>query len=104
VCYNRQWGLTSIMSSILTVKPAIKPNIDEQLLNDELFLYDGDSDNAVHCLNSGAAMIWYLCDGTRTVAQIAAEIAAVAGRPEAEILEDVTATIDTFVQKDLLQS
>lgn len=39
-------------------------------LQDEVLLYDRRSDK-VHCLNSAAASVWRLCDGKRTIAEMA---------------------------------
>ena len=39
-------------------------------LGDEFVIYDRESDKA-HCLNRTAADVWQLCDGKRTVADIA---------------------------------
>jgi coenzyme PQQ synthesis protein D (PqqD) len=38
-------------------------------LDDEVLVYDVDSDKA-HCLNQTAARVWKNCDGKRTVAQL----------------------------------
>lgn len=49
--------------------PARKPLSSKELL-DEIILYD-DRTHKAHCLNSTAAAIWRLCDGTHNVADIA---------------------------------
>lgn len=43
-------------------------------LDDELVLYDSATQQ-VHVLNHSAAAIWRLCDGTRTPAAIARDVA-----------------------------
>lgn len=40
----------------------------------EVLVYDLDHHRA-HCLNGIAARVWHLCDGTRTVSEIAGQIA-----------------------------
>jgi len=40
-------------------------------LGDEVLIYDPEIDRA-HCLNRSAAMVWRLCDGQRSVADISA--------------------------------
>jgi PqqD family protein of HPr-rel-A system len=42
-------------------------------MGDELILYDHDQ-SLVHHLNPSAAILWRLCDGEATVAQLAREI------------------------------
>lgn len=50
---------------------------------DELLVYDTDSARA-HCLNETAAAVWRACDGTRTVAEIAATLGAANDRDPAQ--------------------
>lgn len=57
-------------------------------------------------LNDSAAAIARCCDGTRTVGEIAIELAAAAGIPEEErsrVEEDVLAFVDLLAQKGLLE-
>ncbi len=49
--------------------PKRKDTIVRQLC-DELLVYD-KATNKAHCLNESAAEVWNLCDGKRTVAEIA---------------------------------
>ena len=39
-------------------------------INDEVTLYDRNT-NKAHCLNSTAAAVWRLCDGHKSIAEIA---------------------------------
>ena len=59
------------MAQSIKTKPLPKSSIveSEELMGQELFLYD-DETETVYTLNSGAALIWLLCDGTRDVASI----------------------------------
>jgi hypothetical protein len=45
-------------------------NVIVRQLSDEFLLYD-KATNKAHCLNQSAADIWHLCDGKRTVVDIA---------------------------------
>jgi hypothetical protein len=47
-----------------------RKNVIVRQLSDEFLLYD-EATNKAHCLNESAADIWHLCDGKRTVADIA---------------------------------
>jgi len=88
-----------------TQKPLQKSDVAEELVDQEIFLYDpsGDSDT-VHCLNSGAAVIWLLCDGTRDVESMAREIAVTYSLPEAQVLAEVQETVAQFQALGLLES
>jgi hypothetical protein len=85
------------------IKPFPKSGVREELIGQELFLYDQDNNQAVHCLNSGAALIWLLCDGTRGVESIAEEIVTASSLPKQEILADVQKTVDQFQTLGLLK-
>ena len=52
------------------ILPAVKKeNIVVQELDNEVLIYDL-KDNKVFCLNAASAIIWQLCDGTKTVSEI----------------------------------
>lgn len=85
------------------IKPQPKENIEEELVDQKLFIYDVKSD-AVYCFNSGAALIWFLCDGTHTIDTIAREIANGFNLPEQQILTDVRDTVDQFQAFGLIET
>ena len=86
------------------MKPLAKDDIEAVLVNQELFLYDYDNGNAMHCLNSGAALIWFLCDGTRNAENMAEQIAATYNLPTQQVLIEVHETLAQFQARGLLQS
>jgi hypothetical protein len=57
----------------------------------------------VHYLNPSAALIYELCDGSRTLAETAALVAAAFELPSPP-LEDVRSTVSDFVSKGLLRT
>jgi hypothetical protein len=59
----------------------------------ELVLYDGRKRQAIS-LNLSAAAIWDMCDGSRTVSQIAAELAELTSQPRHAIEAEVCAVIE----------
>src|SRR2546428_7729598 len=60
------------MTRIEQIKPhARKEELVVRELTDEVLVYDLDRDKA-HCLNKTAALIWKLCDGKKTAAEMAA--------------------------------
>lgn len=69
---------------------------------DELVVYSPDSADAV-ALNDSAHAIWTLCDGSRTPAQICAELAALAGVSPAQLEGDVSDAIDRLRGLGLLE-
>lgn len=50
--------------------PARRKDLIVRDLADEMTLYDGHT-NRAHCLNQTAAAVWRLCDGQKSVAEIA---------------------------------
>ena len=86
----------------LTTIPQPRTDLEEELIGDELFVRDLDSHSTIHCLNSGATMIWYLCNGERDLQTIAAEIAATTSRSTADILPEVQAAVAQFHELGLL--
>jgi len=72
----------------------------EELL-DELLLYDVER-NQVHCLNGAAMRVWRLCDGDRTVSEIAKALNSDLDPEKAETL--VWGALDQFAEKHLLEN
>ena len=87
-----------------TIIPDPKSSIveSEELLGEELFLYD-ESSGAVHTLSSGAAMIWLLCDGARDLESITEEIRSVSQTPTELILPQVQEAVAQFQTLGLLE-
>ncbi len=71
------------MSEFLPKKRQRQIRIEE--FQGELLVYDLDTHQA-HCLNGTVATIWNLCDGTRSIAQIADAIPAEPSAPSRESL------------------
>lgn len=88
--------------SDLTMKPVKKNGIAEEQIDHELFLYPAQSDQ-VHVLNSGAALIWMLCDGGRDMGSIASELATRFNLPEQQTLNDVQQTVAQLQALGLLE-
>jgi coenzyme PQQ synthesis protein D (PqqD) len=72
-----------------------------QELPDEVLLYDVER-NEVHCLNGTAARVWALCDGERTVSEIAHLLGSDLEPDAAETL--VWCALDQFTEKHLLEA
>jgi PqqD family protein of HPr-rel-A system len=85
-------------------RPAPRPGIvqSEEVIGDELFLYD-NATGAVHTLNSGAAMVWLLCDGQRDEVEISQEIAATSNLTAEQVLPQVQEAVAQFRTLGLLE-
>src|SRR5438477_5068457 len=67
----------------------------------EVLVYDLDRHQA-HCLNPVAAKIWMLCDGESSIADLAAEVAADAGRDPDESV--IVRALELLSEASLLES
>ena len=74
----------------------------EQLIGEELFLLD-DRRGVVHCLNSGAALVWFLCDGQRDIEGMATEIANTFSLVKKQVMVDVRQAVAQFQALGLLE-
>jgi coenzyme PQQ biosynthesis protein PqqD len=68
---------------------------------DEMVLYSPVREQAFS-LNSSAKVIWELCNGQRTVAEICQELGQNFDAAEADLMEDVEATVNQLHQAGLL--
>ncbi len=90
------------------MRPEDKPKAREDVLFRELddgcALYDPEKEK-VHSLNLTAGFIWCLMDGSRSLEQIAGEIAEAAeGEADAEtVLVDVVQAADQLARQGLLE-
>jgi len=80
-----------------------RAGVTQELVGQELFLSSGRDNNAVHCLNGGAAIIWYLCDGSRDLAGVAAELASQYQVPPDEAVRDVREVVTRLQALALLE-
>jgi len=68
---------------------------------------DGDASlgGAIHALNPTARLIWDLCDGAHTVAEIETALRAAFEVPaDHDLQTDIHRTLEVFLRKSLLQS
>jgi hypothetical protein len=86
-----------------TLKPTRKAGIVIRDIGGETMLYSSD-DKAVHILNATAQLIWELCDGSHSPAEMEQAIRSQFAVPaEAQVLKDVERTLSIFAGKGLLQ-
>ena len=74
-----------------------RPKADYRLeeLDGEMLLYHPAETKTIY-LNETASLIWSLCDGTRTVADIAKLLEESFPEPGVHLIDDVADTIDRF--------
>jgi fructose-1,6-bisphosphatase len=86
-----------------STKPVRKPDITVKEIGDETFLYSA-AEEAIHILNPTAQLIWELCDGEHTVADIEQAIRENFSVPDKHnVAADIQQTLDVFAEKALLQ-
>jgi hypothetical protein len=82
-------------------KPRHRNGVLSTRLAGEIILYDPQSSQAA-ALNTTACAIWELCDGTRTVEQICAEIGQQYGVPCHEIRTEIGENVACLFQLGML--
>ena len=73
------------------------PGIEERARLGYAALFDPRS-GATHSLNASASAVWWLCDGSRTVEQIGAEISSLFGVAETTARADVANLIVELIE------
>jgi hypothetical protein len=90
---------------MLTIRPSAVPShaagVYEHELADELLLISDERPEGL-TLNPSARAIWQLCDGRRSVRQIAGEIAAAVEMPAERLLDDIQGAVAQLVFARLL--
>ena len=85
------------------MKPVRKPGITTKNIGDETLLCSA-KEEAVHVLNPTAKLIWELCDGQHTVADMEQAIRASFSVADGQdVSRDVQRTLDVFADKGLLR-
>ena len=86
----------------LGYRPRKSADVLELDMGDGLILYNHDGD-LVHHLNPSAGIIWQICDGNATVADLAVDIADEYGLDTRTIQAEVAAVIAEFDALGLVQ-
>jgi hypothetical protein len=74
-------------------RPARAQHVREYPLGESEVILFAEGRQVVHTLNASAWAVWELCDGSRTIHDIAGELSAVVGRPAGELVSDVETTV-----------
>ena len=82
-------------------KPKRRSDVRSEDVQHETVLYDPTRGQAVY-LNETAAVVWKLCDGTRTVAEMAELLAKEMGDTSGSIARDVADVVGRFNEAKLV--
>jgi hypothetical protein len=82
-------------------RPVHRATVSSYQLDSDQVLYDPRSGRA-YMLNHTGAYVWARCDGARTVAQIAAEVAHDFAIPLSQALADTGDLVDELMRADLV--
>ena len=86
------------------MKPVRKPSITAKNVGDEILLC-GAEEEAIHVLNATAGLIWELCDGEHTIADMERAIrTSFSVANEQDVHRDVMQTLDVLADKGLLDT
>ena len=86
-----------------SIKPKARTDMAEEWLGQEVFVYDPSNGYEVLRLNSGAALIWLMCDGSRDISAIAGELAHEFELSETDLLVDVEQAVEQFEELELVE-
>jgi PqqD family protein of HPr-rel-A system len=86
--------------------PAVKPKYRQDLtvveLDGEAVIYDDES-GELHHLNPTATIVFNLCDGSATIKELSADIAAAFEQPVGEVEKQVRTLLREFRKVNLLE-
>jgi hypothetical protein len=81
--------------------PQARTSVADVEIDGEAVLYDEQAE-ALHVLNSTAALVWACCDGSGSVAAIADDLAQAFGADPGKVLADVVELVRRFGRSGLL--
>jgi hypothetical protein len=74
-------------------RPVRAAAVREYPLGDEVLLF-AEGRQVVHALNASAWAVWDLCDGSRTIRDMAGDIAQLVGRDAAVLEPEIVRTVE----------
>lgn len=75
-------------------------NVSAEVVGSDYVLHDSAT-GQVHFLNQTAALVWDLCDGSRTLRDIATEVARLYQQPAESVVADVTRAVGLLRDHEL---
>jgi hypothetical protein len=83
-------------------RPRRKSDYRLEEIDGELLIYHPTESNVVYC-NQTASLIWHLCDGTHTTAEINNLLSDAYPEAATSIPVDVAATLQTLTQQQVIE-
>jgi hypothetical protein len=83
-------------------RPRCKADYRLEEIDGELLIYHPTATNVVYC-NQTASLIWHLCDGTHTAAEISTLLSEAYPEAAATIPAEVDATLHTLTQQQVIE-
>jgi hypothetical protein len=83
-------------------RPRRKADYRLEEIDGESLIYHPTDTNVVYC-NQTASLIWHLCDGTHTAAEISTLLSEAYPEAAASIPSDVDATLRTLTQQQVIE-
>ena len=96
--------MSKVVSTSTIPRPREEVIKSEEMIGKQLFVYEGGGGDTVHCLNGGGAIVWLLCDGERSTAEIARKISDELELPLDQTLLEVQEAVEQFETLNLLES
>lgn len=87
----------------LPVQPRMREDLIVRQVEEDFVVYDPVSDRT-SLLNLSAAVVFELCDGTRTKSDIAAALAETFNKARTDVMGDVEVALDEFKRQGFLQT
>ena len=87
--------------AVARIKPAVRRGLTVVELDGEAVIYDEETSD-VHHLNPTATIVFRLCDGSATIADISTDISQAFGVPEDQIEAQVRTLVRQFRKAKLL--
>jgi hypothetical protein len=84
------------------MRPIRAASVKEYPLGEEMLLFAGGR-QVVHALNASAWAVWDLCDGSRTVTEIAGELGEVVGRAPESLVPEVVRVVEDLGKLGLIE-
>jgi PqqD family protein of HPr-rel-A system len=84
------------------VKPTVRQGLTVVELDGEAVVYDEETQD-LHHLNPTATIVFGLCDGTATIAEMAGDISTAFGVPVEEVEPQIRTVLRRFRRANLLE-
>ena len=91
------------VETMLIARPCKHADVTAFALDDELVVYDSRTGQS-YVLNHTGSIIWFLCDGTHTIDELAQEITATFGVSITHAQQDVASLVHELTRSGLISA